>query len=89
MRALLNRDETISFDPSIPLLFPVIPQLRDTTGKKGTRPKDMFDLAKDNGWTGGFYRTATECVSHSAIAFIPALVEQVASTLIIINRVFV
>jgi len=60
MRAQLTRDEVVSFDPSIPLLFPVAPRLRG--GKKGARPKDIFDIAKDKGWADGFYRTATEYV---------------------------
>lgn len=63
MRAFISRDEAISFDASIPLFFPVPPRLRDNNGKKGVRPKDIFDIAKDKGWTGGFYRTATEYVS--------------------------
>lgn len=63
MRAFLNRDEAISFDPSVPLFFAVPPRLRDNSGKKTVRPKDIFDIAKEKGWTGGFYRTATEYVS--------------------------
>jgi hypothetical protein len=66
MRAQLTRDEVISFDPSIPLLFPVPPRLR--SGKKGARPKDIFDIAEDKGWTGGFYRTATEYVLQNLIS---------------------
>jgi len=63
MRAQLTRDEVVSFDPSIPLLFPVAPRLRG--GKKGAHPKDIFDIAKDKGWAGGFYRTATEYVAQN------------------------
>lgn len=66
MRAQLTRDEVISFDPSIPLLFPVPPRLRSS--KKGARPKDIFDIAKDKGWTGGFYKTATEYVLRNLIS---------------------
>lgn len=60
MRAQLTQDEVISLDPSVPLLFPVPPRLRGS--RKGARPKDIFDIAKDKGWAGGFYRTATEYV---------------------------
>ncbi|KAF8316606.1 hypothetical protein DL93DRAFT_744804 [Clavulina sp. PMI_390] len=64
MRAFISRDESITFDPSIPLFFPVPPRLRDSSksayGKKGAKPRDIFDVAKEKGWEGGFYRTATE-----------------------------
>lgn len=66
-----TRDETIQFDPSIPLFFPIPPRLRDNYNyKKGAKPKDIFDLAKDNGWTGGFWRTATEYVIAQSFRFV-------------------
>lgn len=62
--SLRNKDEAIVFDPSIPLLFSIPPRLRDERGggKKGGRPKDLFDVCLERGWSGGFLRTATEYV---------------------------
>ncbi|SRR5260221_5157285 len=55
----------VTFDPKAPLFFGVPPFARQEAGRKGARVKDMFDVAKDQGWLegGGFWRTTTECVA--------------------------
>ncbi|KAF9517099.1 hypothetical protein BS47DRAFT_568503 [Hydnum rufescens UP504] len=60
------RNEALLFDSSSPMFFPILPSYRDDgfPGKKGARPKDLFDIGLDRGWAakagGGFWRTSNE-----------------------------
>jgi hypothetical protein len=62
VHAARDHREALVFDVSVPLFFPVPPRLRhgDAPLRKGQKPKDLFDIAKERGWEGGFWRTATE-----------------------------
>ena len=56
----------VMFDPKTPLFFGVpLFARQEGARKKGTRIKDMFDVAEEQGWLEGegFWRTATECVA--------------------------